>query len=405
MRKTRLIRILAIFITLFLLAASCLAQAEDPVSATKRALKGKNYQEMLAQAQLVIKDYPDWFWGHHWKGRALFGLKKYSQAVTAFELSLDSAEKDDETFMSKYFIVNAYYHSQDYQKCLKAIDSAQRTKKSKYFKSKEAALLSIKGYCHLNLKQYKEAVAAFKPVIDAGKASDQLLKAAGQCYFELNDDRNASRLIQKALKKNPKDLAAHKILVKSLTNDHEWQKALSSAKEALQYYNNDWEINFLAGQACYSINDFQNAKKYLEKSYRIKQQPKTAYCLAKTYNSMENWLDAVKFFNKARQSYSDRADYCINFAYAYLKYVPEDAEKYHQKKKGKEYLNALASAEVLLRNAVNLKGGNKESITRMTAMLTNKRDRLEKGETITEVYEWALNPNTGEWEKKAKVNK
>jgi tetratricopeptide (TPR) repeat protein len=402
MKVDRLIAALTL-LWVILAGTTVMAQTEDPVAATKTALKNKNFKSMLTCAEKVIEDYPDWFWGHHWKGRALYGLNDYGPAVAAFKLSLDSAEKDDEVFLSKYFIVDSYYRNKDYQNCIKAVDSALLTQKSKYFKAKYTSLLSRKGYSHKNLMQYEDAVKCFKPLLDSGKASEKLYKAVALCYVELGQNTKAVKAIEASLKKNPKDLAAQKILVKSLTNEKQWQRAFSSANAALKYYQNDWELNFLAGQACYHNADWKNARTYLEKSYRIKHHPKTAYCLARTYNSLQNWPDAVKYFNGAKQKYSEHADFNFNFAYAYLKYVPEDAEKYHQRPEGKEYLDALASAELLLNNAAKLKGVDQKKIVEMTAMLTNKRDRLEKGETITEVYEWVLNPETGKWEKQAKV--
>lgn len=376
------------------------AQGIDPVSASKKALKSKNYGSLLKYSKQVVEEYPDWFWGYYWQGRAHFGQKNYKNAVRSFTASLDAAEKDDEAYQSKFYIVDSRYRDKDYKNCLKAITSAERTKRSKYYKATKSRLASIKGYCHFNLKQYKQAIAAFKPVLDSGKASEDMLKAIGQSYLNTGETAKAVSVIQTAVRKNPKDIAAHKILVKSYSNSKQWKNAGSAAEFALSNFRRDWELNFLAGQAFAKQKNYSKASKYLNASIAVQPKPKTFYKLAEVYAATKQWEKAYKNYDAAQREYASDPNFYVNFAYAYVMWVPKNAEKYHKSSKEKVYLSALANADQLLKHALTLKGVNKNAVAGLSDILNNKKDRLEKGDTIVEEYEYELNPITGEMERK-----
>lgn len=399
MKKSILTIIVALVVSL-VFASLAVAQGVDPVGAAKKALKSKNYDSLLKYSTQVVEEYPDWFWGYYWQGRAYFGKGDYKKAVKSFTTSLDAAEKDDEAYQSKYYIVDSEYRDKDYANCLKAIASAERTKKSKYYKATKSQLDSMKGYCHYNLKQYKEAIASFKPIVDSGKASEDMLKAIGQSYLNVGDTSNAVAVIQASVRQNPKDLAAHKILVKSYSNSKQWKNAASSAEFALSNFSRDAELNFLAGQAYGKLKNYDKASRYLNASIAIAPDAKTYYKLAEVYAATKEWDKAYVNYDAAQKGYAGDPNFYVNFAYAYIMYVPKDAEKYHQTAKEKVYLSALANADQLLKHALTLNGVKKSTVESLTAIMTNKKDRLEKGDTIVEEYEYVLNVETGEMEKR-----
>jgi tetratricopeptide (TPR) repeat protein len=399
MKKSILTIVVALVVSL-VFASLAVAQGVDPVSASKKALKSKNYSSLLKYSKQVVEEYPDWFWGYYWQGRAYFGQKNYKKAVQAFTASLDAAEKEDEAFQAKYYIVDARYRDKDYKNCLKAITSAERTKRSKYYRATKSKLDSMKGYCHYNLKQYKEAIAAFKPIVDSGKASDDMLKAIGQSYLNVGNTSQAVSVIQAAVRKNPKDIAAHKILVKSYSNSKQWKNAASSAEFALSNFSRDWELNFLAGQAFAKLKNYTKASRYLNASIAVRPEAKTYYKLAEVYAATKEWEKAYKNYDAAQKGYAGDPNFYVNFAYAYVMWVPKNAEAFHNTSKGKVYLSALANADQLLQHALTLKGVNKGAVDGLKAILTNKKDRLEKGDTIVEEYEYELDPETGEMIKK-----
>ena len=399
MKKSILTIVVALVVSL-VFASMAVAQGVDPVSASKKALKSKNYGSLLKYSTQVVEEYPDWFWGYYWKGRAYFGQKNYKKAVQAFTASLDAAEKDDEAFQAKYYIVDARYRDGDFKNCLKAIASAERTKRSKYYRATKSKLDSMKGYCHYNLKQYKEAIAAFKPIVDSGKASEDMLKAIGQSYLNVGDTTKAVSVIQASVRKNPKDIAAHKILVKSYSNSHQWKNAASAAEFALSNFSRDHELNFLAGQAFAKLKSYSKAARYLNASIAVKPDAKTYYKLAEVYAATKEWEKAYKNYDAAQKGYAGNPTFYINFAYAYVMWVPKNAEKFHNTNQGKVYLSALANAEDLLNHALTLKDVNKGAVDGIKAILINKKDRLEKGDTIVEEYEYELDPETGQMIKK-----
>lgn len=383
-----------------------LAQAEEPFDAAKKALGQKNYQEALKNAKLVMNEYPEWFWGHFLAGLSYQGLRDYDSAIKELVKSLDYAESTDESLQAKAQVAKGYYEKQDYENTIRYVESAKRHRQSKFYARASDELQKMEGFSNFYLKRYKDAVASFKPLVDSGKANANILKAVASSYQELKQDSQAINIIQQVVRKDPNDLAAHKILIKSNINSGQWANALSAADFALRSFSSDWELHFLRGIALSKQGNKVGAIEAFKRSIAISPQNEVRRLLGKELMNNGQFLEASAQYQAIYGSYSKDPQFLFEFAWCYYQTVPKNAEDYHNKPEQKGFTTALNNANELLDRAKGLPKSGDLDIATMQKNIGNKLERLEKGGTYTELIELQVDPKTGKIiEKKVGDNK
>lgn len=394
------------FVTVFVLVVTAVALMAIPAEAqdeniqkVKAALKRGQYQTALGLADKIVNEYPDWVWSYMFLGRAQLGLKQYSKAARSFTRGLDYAENDDQRFELKFRCAEAYFKGGEYDDALNQLKSAERHRNSSIYKKAMGPMLMMKGYSNFNLGNYSEAIASFKPIVDSGKASADVLRAVAKSHQEMGNDAKAIELISEVVKKDPKDLPAHKILVKSHINNKNWSKTITAADAALQHFSRDAELYHLKGEALFKQHKYDSALVVLKESLAISPNPEVQYLIGQSYMKKGEYYQATDYFNRAQSGYADDANFFLNYAYCWIQWVPENTEDYKGKKEETSYRTALNNATTLLQQSRQL-GGDSNLISGYMEVANQKLERLEMGATYTEEYEIYIDPETGEIVKK-----
>jgi len=396
MKKSMVLIILAALVLTF--STTGVAQ-EEQIKQIQSALKAGQFSKAAGLAERMTQEFPDWMPGYLWLGEAHQGLGNYDKAIRAFNKGLDYANGSDQSFMLKYRIVESEYKSGDYDATLKAIKSAERHKSSKYYNGVKGKIAMMEGYSSFNTGNYNDAIAAFKPMVDSGKASADVLRAVAKSYQETGQNKNAINVIERVVESDPTDLNAHKILVKSYTNDKNWSKVVASADAALKNFGSDPELHFLKGQAHFYLKQHQSARNHLKTSLDIRPADDVRYLYAQSFLKTGNYFEATEQFDLCKSSFADDPNFFLSYAYAWIEWVPSNTEEYTGKREEASFKTALENASTLLQQSKTL-GGNATTINGYMEVVNNKLDRLEKGKFFVEEYEISIDPETGEIIKK-----
>jgi tetratricopeptide (TPR) repeat protein len=382
-------------------AAGVLAQSGDEsLEAAKAAFKSKRYADAAKLFKAVTDEYPDWSFGHFYLGLSYKNNKQYDQAAVAMKRALDLANNENELFGASAELADIYYRNQDYRNALKYVTEAKKYKGAQKYNKNLANMRTIEGISRYHLGQYQACIDVFNDEIKDGSASANTLRTVAKCYQELKKDAQAVNIIKIAVQKDPKDLAAHLILVKSLLNSEDWREALAAADFALQNFGTNWELNYLKGRALQKLNRLDQAAAALRVSLEIQHQDKVSKLLGDIYRDMGDYLKATDAYNISQRTYANDPTFFISFAFAWYMYVPKDAEKYHGTADEAKYKQALSNATVLLEAAQKLQGADRSQIGGIQDGIKNKMERLDKGATLTEDYEIFIDPETGKVEKR-----
>lgn len=396
MKKTIIwVAVLALLLTGFLFASPAAAQDENHKLAEK-AIRAKNWDTGIRYAKASVDEYPEWFWGHYYLGKAYLGKGDYDNAARSLVKSLDYAEGADESFQGKFDLALSYYRKGDFNNTLKTITSAERNKNSKYYNQALPILSTMAGFSNYNLGKYKEAIDSFKPAVDSGKADADVLRAVAKSYLETNQGNKATEIIQRVVQADPKDMASHKILIKSYVNAKQYRQAVGAADNALKANDRDWELYHLKGIALAAQKNNQAAIAAYRSAMAIQSTEDLHREIAKVYLDSNDWLNATNHYNAAQKKFANDAKFFTEWGYCWFQYVPKEAEKFKGTADETKYKTALDNAKRILENAKSLKGADQNMITTLLDGVNNKRERLEKGETTVEEYEVSIDPNTGE---------
>lgn len=402
----RIVKTILIGTLIMALVVPVVMAQKTPFDKAREALAAKRFQEALDNSKLVIDEYPEWFWGHYLAGMSHQGLRQYDSAVREFTKSLDYAESTDESLQAKYQTAKAYYDKSDFANAARFIASAKRHRQSKFYARMSDSLQTMEGFSNYYEKKYGEAIQSFKPLVDSGKANANILKAVGSSYQELGQNSQAINIIQQVVRKDPNDLAAHKILIKSHVNSSQWSNALSAADYALRNFSSDWELHYLRGIALSKQGNTVGAIEALKRSIAISANDEVRRLLAQELMNNGQYLEATVQYDAARSSYSKDPQFHFEFAYCYVQIVPANAEVYHNKPEESRYMQALNNAETLVNIAKSLQGAGQLDFAAMQKNIDNKQERLSKGGTYTETVEIQVDPKTGKIiEKKVGDNK
>ncbi len=406
LRKIAIVLAAAALLTL---AAGALAQ-DEPHQRGYAAYRAGRFDDAIALFNQVVEEFPEWHYsrfmlGRCYKakgdaasraGRTTQAAGFYRTAIQHYTVAANNATETNEVFNTNYELADTYYKMDEYARALEFAASALRLREARIYSQALPQIRLIQGFSHYYLGQYRDAVTAFRPLVDAGDASANVLRAVASSYQELGDNANAVAVIQVAVREDPQDIIAHKILIKSQINAGQWAEAINSAAFALRYHERDWEIHYLKGRAHNRLNQLDQALEHLRRSIVIQAHEYVNRLLGDVLVRRGEWREATRAYNAAQREYANDPAFYTKFAFCWYQYVPSDAERYHGTSQERGYLQALGNATELLEHASSIEGADSEQIAAMLAGINNKRQRLEQGRFIAVTIESYIDPETGE---------
>ena len=125
-------------------------------------------------------------------------------------------------------LARTQFRAGKYRECLEQIDQLFRNP----LIQKRADLLLIKGECHIQLEQWREARAALESSLEQNASSVAALLALGKVALKTNDLERADITARKAMALAPEDARVHLALGFVRLKQQQWDDALGAFQKA-----------------------------------------------------------------------------------------------------------------------------------------------------------------------------
>ena len=176
---------------------------------------------------------------------------------------------------------------------------------------KDVEALKLLGLCHINLGEYKEGQNVFETVVKYKDDATSWFYLAS-CYDNQDDFLHAISAYEEVLRMRSGYIDAYKNLAIVYVKNKEPQKAVDTAKKALEYVKDDYTIYYIAGTACMALNKFDDALEFLEKALELNPEH------SQLYNNLGTCYVTVGNLDKAYESFIKASEFDPNNSITYF---------------------------------------------------------------------------------------
>jgi tetratricopeptide (TPR) repeat protein len=176
----------------------------------------------------------------------------------------------------------------------------------------------LRGQQYLNANQFKDALEAFRQVIQLAPTFPGGYAGAGVAYGRMGQNEEAVAAFQQALQLKPDMLDVYVFLGFSQLALHRNEEALATFKQALRLNPGNPLAQAGVGQAYSDMEQFAEAIAALEQATRLKPDFAEAYSgLGAVYGSAGRYEESLAASKRAVELKPDFAEGYINLSYGY----------------------------------------------------------------------------------------
>ncbi len=181
-------------------------------------------------------------------------------------------------------------------------------------KYKEAYLEN--GYVNLEMRKTDQAMMHFSKVLELDPANNAAIRELMDLYFNYRQFAKAKEMAGKC----SNCLNAEKIKAMCSYQDEDYGNAVKGLMSYLAKNPTDAEATYTLARSYLDMEDYKNAVPYYNKSVLLDGEKNVwMYELGLLYYSQEDYKNAVVFFNKAAEKgYPQKTDFQENLGYAYM---------------------------------------------------------------------------------------
>lgn len=258
MKKKQIISVLAAALTVSVCAAGCgFMSKNENIEAGMAAIQALDYDSAIASFEAAKEADENPRLLYRGEGLAYMGKTQYTDAAASFEtaLSYSDGRVDDMDYDINYYLATAYYKQGEKDKAVAAYDAITA------LRPEERDAYYLRGVIYTETGRIEEALADF----------DRTIALNARDYDRLID-------IYCVLDNNGYKESGQEYL----------QKAMESGTKYM--------TNFEKGRISYYLEDYENARNYLEKA-RDEEGYEAVLFLGKTYETLGDYNYAISVYN------------------------------------------------------------------------------------------------------------
>ncbi len=164
------------------------------------------YNKAIAEFEAIVKEQPDYEFGHRILGFSYLKIKQYDKAIASLR---EAIRLSDDNFSTYRALALAYFNSGSFQQVIPTLDKAERYAKSPRDKYD---VYKMRGSAAYNAGNFSRAAEDLEKAlaIQQGGMDDAL--QLGIAYYHLNEFEKAERYLKQALAIDPQQALATRYL-------------------------------------------------------------------------------------------------------------------------------------------------------------------------------------------------
>jgi len=231
------------------------------------------------------------------RGKVLYELKRYKEAIAAYEKAIQLKPEYAEAWNGEG---KTFYDLKKYKEALDAYDKAIQIQ-PEYLEAWIG-----RGYVLNNLERYQEAIDSFDKVLKIQVNSPEVWNARGDALMSLQRYQEASESYGKAVQYKPDYYQAWSSRGWALHKLQQYEEAIAAYDKAVQVKPDYYQAWYSRGNAFVKLQRYQDAIASYDKAVQFKSDYYQAwYSRGNALLNLQRYLEAIDSFNKAVEYNSD----------------------------------------------------------------------------------------------------
>jgi tetratricopeptide (TPR) repeat protein len=247
------------------------------------ALQNSKFAEAAPCFEGVVKDSPDWSWGHTYLGQSYLGLGKKDLALAEFQKAMDTTVPDDSGIEPFFYAAQILADKKQAPVAMEALKRGEAYLANAR-PEHQGDYVALRGRVNFELGKHAQAVADLKK---SGRKDFATLYLLGLASYKAEDFTTATEALETALRAKPDDAGAAQYLSLAYyrraentsdgrTRDQLYAKAADVGRVMIQKNPGSVEGHDLLGKALMGANDLAGAEEHFKKV--LEMQP--GHCTA-----------------------------------------------------------------------------------------------------------------------------
>lgn len=168
--------------------------------------KQKQYEKAIVEFEAIVKEYPQYEFGHRMLGFSYLHLKQHQQSIAAFQKALGLKEN---LFESCLGLARAYFNSRRFEAAITTLDQSSIHAKSP---SHRYELLRTRGIAAFNLNRYQNSISDLEEALEIRRGEVKDLLQLGLAHYHMRSLEKAGQYLKQVLAIDPSSVQARRFL-------------------------------------------------------------------------------------------------------------------------------------------------------------------------------------------------
>lgn len=261
----------------------------------------KQYQKAISEFEPIVKEQPDYEFGHRIIGFSYLQLGNHPKAISALREAIRLKPREFATYRA---LALAYFNSSRYREALPTLEQAEQLATSPREKYE---IHRLRGASAFNLGQYRVAVSSLEQAVSIQRGNADDVLQLGLAYFQLEENQKARQYLEQALALRPGQEAAQKHLnqlqfreASNLIQAKRYDEAGRLLRTFLDKNPQDGEGWFNLGLAYLFGGNLEAAEEAFQRTVRITPDNIDAHNrLGFIFEKTKRYQDALKHYERA----------------------------------------------------------------------------------------------------------
>jgi len=215
-----------------------------------------DYQGAIKEFRASLEIAPDFWYAQFMVGRCYKKLGNFNQAIAELKKAEAVTRDNSQKFTTGYEFADIYYLQKNYRE---AINSLNKVKGFATKPNEKGNLNKLMGMSYINMNDFKQAARVLEEAARNLPQDYDILSSLGKCYVKLDDTDGIIRALSQAVKLRSNDVESIVFLGRAYLKKGDFANAVKVGEQGEKVAPRDTKIRFILGNAYLGLKDYQGA--------------------------------------------------------------------------------------------------------------------------------------------------